>query len=251
VLIFRILHTIIAVPLILLAAALGIGISLLFFFLPLRKRWMIQQPIYQAWGMITCLLLALRLKVIGKENIPKDLNRFHLAIANHSSFADIPPLCAVIGLPFLMKKEILNLPILGRGGQYFGSIAFDRSSPKARKEAKNKVVYRMKKEVSVVTFPEGTRSKTGDLRPKIHRGLLTIAYDEGISVLPIHIHNTFNLFDRNHKIPWLDGFRTLTITIHPVQTPDPNRFTDGENFADYCWDFIKKTNDEYKQQIND
>lgn len=128
-----------------------------------------------------------KVKIIGAEKIDK--NSTYIFIANHASHFDIAVLQWAIPnrLAMIFKKELAKIPIFGWQLKYGPYIMVDRSSPesgmKSLEEAKNLI---SKKSISVLIFPEGTRSKTGDLLP-FKRGAFHLAAKIGYPIVPVTI----------------------------------------------------------------
>lgn len=130
-----------------------------------------------------------RLEVTGRENIPKEGGV--VLASNHASFAD-PPLVSVASprmIYFFAKAELFQVPVLG----WF--IHNVNAFPVKREEhdvgAFRKAYQLLRSGQAVVLFPEGTRSKTGELgQAKPGAGML--AAKAGVPIVPIYIHNSGN-----------------------------------------------------------
>lgn len=137
------------------------------------------------WLRLVC---GVRYRVEGLENIPP---RPYVVVAKHQSqwetfFLQLPfaPVCTIL------KKELVELPVFGWGLATVKPIAIDRS---ARREALKQIVddgcLRLAEGISVLIFPEGTRTEIGkvgryarggaDLAVKGHVPLLPVAHNAG------------------------------------------------------------------------
>lgn len=145
----------------------------------------------QAWYFlaryVTMFLFKLmyRYKVIGKENVPK--NGRLLVCANHSTMAD--PIFLGSAIPgrqmkFVAKAELFNNKLLGG---FLGSLgAFPIARGTGGAEGIQKAMHFLEDGHAVCMFPEGTRSKTGELlNPK--NGAAMLAARTGCTVLPVAI----------------------------------------------------------------
>lgn len=134
-----------------------------------------------------------RVKVYGKENIP-DKNNL-IVCANHRSNLD-PIFLAMympIGLNFMAKKELFEVPILKRILGWAGAFPVDRkgSDLKALRHA----VGIVKEEKVLGIFPEGTRVK--DIkRSNMHEGVGFIALKSKADILPVEIISSYKIFSR-------------------------------------------------------
>ena len=87
------------------------------------------------------------------------------------------------------EKELRAVPILGIACELMGHILIDRSNTEAALKSINDAQARVKDGVSVVFFPEGTRSRNGELR-QFKRGAFRFAQEMSLPILPIAIHGT-------------------------------------------------------------
>lgn len=114
----------------------------------------------------------------------------YVIISNHQSHLDIPALMTCLPscrLTFAAKKELFAIPVFGWGLRALGHIQIDRSSARTARASILAAARRLKKaDVSVVIFPEGTRSPDGSLGP-FKRGSLTLALESGLPVVPVAV----------------------------------------------------------------
>jgi 1-acyl-sn-glycerol-3-phosphate acyltransferase len=122
----------------------------------------------------------------------RDPRRPYVAVSNHESLADI---FLISHLPWemkwLAKEELFRVPLFGWMMRLAGDIAVHRSKRSSRAEALEQCRDRLRKRVSVMIFPEGTRSKTGDLLP-FHDGAFRLAIETGVPILPLVVVGTRN-----------------------------------------------------------
>jgi 1-acyl-sn-glycerol-3-phosphate acyltransferase len=150
----------------------------------------ITQMIGRSWMPLFLKLAGVKITVRGIEKLDK--NECCLFFANHSSLLDIPVMYAGVKNPlvFIAKKELFWIPFMGWGMRGMGHVSIDRSSARKALVSFKKAIERVKKErLSLVLFPEGTRSVDGSLG-EFKQGSFTIALDAGIKVVPIVLRNT-------------------------------------------------------------
>lgn len=144
------------------------------------------------WAKIILWISRLKGEIIGRENI--DPNKTYIFMCNHQSFVDIFVLLA--GIPrdfkFIMKKELMDIPILGSSMRRAGYMEIEREEPRESIKQLNKAVEKIKNETSVLIFPEGTRSPDGKLLP-FKKGGFYIAIRSKCSIVPLYIKGTHHI----------------------------------------------------------
>ena len=141
------------------------------------------------WGTNSLRLAAVRIKVVGQENIPTGSAAIYMA--NHSSTFDILSLYAALPVQFrwLAKKELFKIPIFGASLKRSGYIPVERADTRKSLVALKAAAQRVKAGTSVVVFPEGTRSPDGNLLPFKGGGFI-LAVQSGVPVVPVVIIGT-------------------------------------------------------------
>ena len=121
---------------------------------------------------------------------PADPRRPYVVIANHESFADI---LLISHLPWemkwLSKAELFRIPFLGWLMRLAGDIPVKRGEGRSAVEALQACRQVLARRVSVMIFPEGTRSATGDMLP-FKDGAFRLAVDAGVPILPLALTGT-------------------------------------------------------------
>lgn len=164
--------------------------SLNVIFLAIRMPFSVRIFIGRLWSYLArigmFLILWLRVKVTGKENIP---DFPCILLSKHQSPWETfvlpslgPKSC------FVLKKELLSIPWFGWGLRSVESIAIDRSqSMKALKHVIAQGKDRLNRGISITVFPEGTRVLPGK-HPKFHKSALSLAKMTRSTIIPI-AHN--------------------------------------------------------------
>ena len=155
--------------------------------------------------------LVMKRKVEGIENL--DPKATYVMVLNHNSMVDI---LSIYNLPLVFKwvskKEVYRIPIVGRLLLAHGDIVINRASTK---EAMQLVHTRGKewlaKEASVAIFPEGTRSKDGEIH-NFKAGAFILAKDAEVPILPIVLDGTDRVFRKGFFMNWSNR---ITIKILP------------------------------------
>ena len=156
----------------------------------IRPRGPFGERIMNGFGRLWVTVAGVRLEVSGLENIEEGTP--YIVVANHRSNIDIMTLARALPIPirFLSKKEVLQFPLMGAAMRGVGMVPLDREM--GRKELAS-IIRSARLLVSegrsLVIFPEGTRSITGEMLP-FKYGAFFIAAQVGCPVLPVAISGT-------------------------------------------------------------
>ncbi len=148
--------------------------------------------------------------------MPSDPRRPYVVVSNHESFVDI---LLISHLPWemkwLSKAELFRVPIMGWLMQLAGDVPVKRGFGPSAVEAMNRCREVLANKVSVMIFPEGTRSTTANLLP-FKDGAFRLAVDAGVPILPLAVHGTSTAL-RKHD--WRFGRSRATVRVlEPVET---------------------------------
>ncbi|MEW6334193.1 MAG: lysophospholipid acyltransferase family protein [Thermodesulfobacteriota bacterium] len=138
------------------------------------------------WARMLLWLTNTRVDVIGRENVM--LDRPQIFMANHQSDFDILIVLAHIPGQFrwIAKKELFKIPIFGKAMRNAGYIEIDRQNHERALKSLDEAAQKIREGKSVVTFPEGTRSRDGKVRP-FKQGMFHLAIRSGVPIVPIAI----------------------------------------------------------------
>lgn len=141
------------------------------------------------WSPVLLGVCGVRVRLHGKENI--DLKNPRVYVANHASQFDIVALCRVmpITLFYVVKNELKKIPIIGWYIYVLGHIFVDRKNSESAKQSMKAAADKIKSGKNLISFAEGTRSKTGELL-MFRRGPFIIAKEGSIDVVPISIEGS-------------------------------------------------------------
>ncbi len=132
------------------------------------------------------------LKIYGKKNMRYREN--FIFASNHKSYAD-PPIVSSglnIEVTFLAKKELFRNRFFGRFISSYKAIPIDRGEIDRR--TLKLIISKLKSAESVLMFPEGTRSKTGELGT-FKGGVGVLSLHTGTTIVPIFIRGSNELWD--------------------------------------------------------
>jgi len=129
-----------------------------------------------------------RVSIVGRR--PEASEHPFVAVSNHESLADV---MLVGSLPWemkwLSKRSIARLPFVGWMMTLIGDIAVKRRDPESRQRAFEAMKDRIAHGVSIMIYPEGTRSRTAELLP-FRNGAFRLAIETQIPILPLAISGT-------------------------------------------------------------
>jgi len=158
-------------------------------------------------------------RLIGAERIPR--NRPVVYCANHESNLDAPVVFRALypvhpALRILFKAEMRKLPVLGRAMEVVGFIPVERGRRERSIAAVDRAVESIRHEGhSFLIFPEGTRSRTGDMLP-FKKGGFVLAIAAGAPVVPLAVEGA-----RAAMVPGSKVIRSGEIRIQvgtPIET---------------------------------
>lgn len=140
-----------------------------------------------------------KVEVIGAENIPKDRNV--LFVSNHQGNFDIPLLIRYLDKPkgFVAKKELGKAPMLSSWMKAMNCVFMDRDNPRESIRAIKAGTNLLKEGYSLVLFPEGTRSRDGNLG-EFKAGGLRLATKSKVDIVPITINGTKDIMNKDSLI---------------------------------------------------
>ena len=138
------------------------------------------------WGRVALLACGVKVRVEGLEHVKGEGP--YVFMSNHQGSFDIFSLMAHLPFQFkwLAKKEIFSIPILGWAMAAAGYISIDREGTRETVEAMNKAARKIHDGMSVVVFPEGSRSRDGSIQP-FKNGGFSLAIKAKAPVVPMAI----------------------------------------------------------------
>ena len=214
-----------------------VGYLIGLFSMPARDRYA-QAMISWAFRVVGVLAGA-KVTVKGKENVPKE--EAVLYVANHRGMFDIVLLYAQMfrATAIVAKKEIKKVPILSWWMILMRCRFMDRSDMKQSLQVILGCIEDAKNGISILIYPEGTRS-TGeselDMNP-FKEGSFKIALKSGIKIVPVAIHGTREIFER--QFPRIKGNR-VTLSYGAVIDPKTLDKEEQKHIAEYCQEKIKE-----------
>lgn len=141
------------------------------------------------WAKVILWVCGVKTQVRGKENLDPGVPRIYLS--NHQSYFDIFALlaCLPVQFKFVMKAELMRIPLLGPAMRRAGYIGIERDDPRKAIQGMNEAARKARDGASILVFPEGTRSVDGQLQP-FKPGGFHLALKSGCDIVPVAISGT-------------------------------------------------------------
>jgi 1-acyl-sn-glycerol-3-phosphate acyltransferase len=168
-------------------------------FLDPSRRWpSFFQGLWVDWLLRTN---GIHIRLEGMENLKQDQS--YILVSNHTSILDIPALISAAPFPvrFLAKKSLLWFPIFGWVLYFSGHILIDRQSAQSALRSLKKAPSLLKEGISIIVFPEGTRSPDEEVK-EFKRGAFLLARHSKFPVVPISIIGTYEMLPRQGWCFW-------------------------------------------------
>ena len=148
--------------------------------------------------------------VTGEENIPTEGG--FVMYGNHQGLFDVVALVATCKIPLaaVFKKELLGVPLLQQIIDCTKSFAMDREDVRQSLTVIQNVTEEVKKGRHYVIFPEGTRSKKGNVMGEFHGGSFRAAVKAKCPIVPITFIDCFKVLDQK-------GSKPVTVQMHIMQ----------------------------------
>lgn len=173
------------------------------------------------WARSWLIASGTKLTVEGADRL--DRSRSYVVVANHLSNFDIMVCFAAIPLPirYLAKKELFRVPILASAMRAAGMVEVDRQ---ARSLALNSINIQadavVERGLSLIIYPEGTRSRSGELQP-FKKGAFTMAVMNQMPILPVTIHGTRQVWVPERALIY--GGKVQVVIGEPIEVAGKTR----------------------------
>ena len=162
-------------------------------------------------------------KVSGLENI--DRHKTYVVVANHQSLADIVVMYQTrMQFKWIAKESLFKVPFIGWCLSLTKHIKLSRGSFGSIKKVYRQAAGWLRNGISVLFFPEGTRSRDGEI-DKFQNGAFKLAIQEGKPILPVAIKGTSEAIPKGSWIFSTKVMGKITV-LAPVETKnlEPKNF---------------------------
>jgi 1-acyl-sn-glycerol-3-phosphate acyltransferase len=148
------------------------------------------------WAKVALLANQVKVRMEGLENV-KETGPY-IFMSNHQGSYDIFALLGYLPFQFkwLAKKELFSVPILGWAMSAAGYISIDRQGTRETVEAMREATRKIRDGMSVVVFPEGSRTPDGSIQP-FRKGGFTLAIRSQVPIVPIAIRGSREIMPKD------------------------------------------------------
>ncbi len=144
---------------------------------------------------VSLAVAGLRTQPTGLERL--DSNRPYIFMPNHASFLDILLLLAYLphNFRFIIKEDLFSIPLIGWAFRGCGYIPMDRKNPWRALRSLRRSADLLRKGISIVVFPEGTRTPSGEIQD-FKSALFILPIRSRVPVVPVLIEGSFDALKR-------------------------------------------------------
>lgn len=163
---------------------------------PVNFKGKAAKVLLKAWTNSTLFVFGVKVNIYGRENVSSPEGKVY--ISNHASYLDIFVLLAKVpdNLRMIYKKEINKMPLISWAMMACGFVPIDRRNVRTAMRSLDIAAEKIKKGLSFVIFPEGTRSEDGTVG-EFKRGMFVLTEKAQADIIPITVTNTNNLLPRD------------------------------------------------------
>jgi len=176
-------------------ATLALGF-LAFITYPFDRKGRVVHRYARLWGKVALLANHVKVRREGLEHL--NGKGPYIFMSNHQGSYDIFALLGYLPFQFkwLAKKELFSIPFFGWTMAAAGYIRIDREGTRETVKAMNEAAEKIRDGMSVVIFPEGSRSPDGLIQP-FKKGGFTLAIKSGVPIVPIAITGSRDIMPKD------------------------------------------------------
>lgn len=187
------------------------------------------------WAKQILWAAGISVKLEGLENL--SLDQPQIIVSNHQSWFDVWALAATLPVRyrFVAKKELGNIPIYGKAWRSCGHVSVDRGNREAAINSLNQAWREIHEEkLTMVLFPEGTRSSDGLLKT-FKKGAFVLAVQGQVPLVPVAVVGTRDVMAKGSL-----RVRKAPVTLRigtPIQT-EGSTIRDRNRLLEESWNAI-------------
>lgn len=153
-----------------------------------------------SYGVISCTKTTI--EPVNLDKLPIADGVPLIFMSNHLSLFDFPLIMSTIpkSIRMVIKKELTKVPFLGKGAIASEQVVVDRNNSNNRQQFYTIAVDKLKSGIALWCFPEGTRSKNGNLLP-FKMGCFRLAQTMGATIIPVGLIGTNRILAAGKAMP--------------------------------------------------
>lgn len=165
-------------------------------------------PVYKLWGRLIVRSAGVKVTIENADRL--DSSSPQILMSNHQSFFDVFALAGYlpVNLRFVAKKSLTRIPVLGQAMKAIGTIILDRKNHQQAIQSLNQGAQKFSKGISILNFPEGTRSRNEEVG-EFKKGGFVLAIKAGVPITPLSVQG-------GRRILAPDSFRVHPGRMHIV-----------------------------------
>ena len=200
---------VLTIPVFIILYAFTAVIVLLILLFAQFKMKRVVKALIHFWAKASFIMMLKRLRIIGKEHIEKD--RRYVMVANHASLFDILAIMAIYpDVSFFGREHLTKIPVFGKVLQSIDYVPMRTTDLRNTKQMLEQLEDKSRR-LTVAIFPEGTRTRTGELN-RFRKGFVHLIKATGYHVLPITL-NGFYFFKPANRFH-INFSSRLGVVIH-------------------------------------
>ena len=204
---------------------------------PFDQNQRLTYHIANLWGeLIVKIKPFWKVKISCRRQIQR--NKAYVLVANHSSLADIVCLyCLKTNFKWLAKKSLFKIPFFGWAMSLLNYIPLERGKHGSIRDSFSKAEEWLNKNVSVLIFPEGTRSRSGALG-EFKSGAFKLALRTKKPILPIVIYGTHDAMSPGKAT--METKVTTLVKVLPEIAVDAYQEDESESLKTKVWNLMSE-----------
>lgn len=171
------------------------------------------------WANVILRMTGYKVEVLGAKNLNKGPYVF---VSNHQNGLDIPVQLANLPVPFgfVAKADLRKMPFLGWALRSSGNIFVDRSTARKAVESLNEAAKQIKMGQSVLIYPEGMRTWSGEMTDFM-KGAFQLACKSEVPIIPVALINNYEFMDERRQVS--RGGKIRMVLGDPIELDDETK----------------------------
>jgi len=198
----------------------------------------------QWWASLLLKLAGVKTRVIGLESIPAEGPT--LFIANHQSLLDIPVVITTLpaGLSMFAKRSLFKIPVFGWAMSAQGFVPVVRHNSSKARQSLQPAEQILREGNQLFIFPEGTRSRTGDLGT-FKTGAFRLGITTETPIVPLTLIGGDSILPPRRR---LIKRGQITMVVGEAIDTTGLELSDRHELRDRTWNWMAETKERYSAE---